>query len=935
MVLPFPSAPAVVSTRILNLTREKLPFAMEKAVFTLYEQTSMHAPSGNVTFLFTDIERSSQLWEMHPQTMGRALAQHDELMRDVFNEYRGFIFKTIGDAFCVAFANALDGARAAVEAQRKLAAATWEETGPLRVRMALHSGEAEQRDGDYFGQTLNRVARVLSAGHGGQTLLSRVTAERVREELPDEVSLRDLGERRLKDLSKPERIFQLVTRDLPTDFPPLRSLEVLPNNLPAQVTTFVGRAREMAEVKRLLETTRLLTLTGTGGTGKTRLSLQVAADVLERFPHGVWLVEFATVSDPLLVPESIANAVDVREEAGRPPLDTLADALRTRRLLLVLDNCEHLISACAQIASALLRRCPELIILASSREPLSIDGETIWPVPPLTVPEFRLEERGAEFDNLSELEAVQLFVERAAAVRPDFALTSTNVRTVAQICSRVDGIPLAIELAAARVKALTLQQILARLDDRFRLLSAGSRSALPRQQTLGSLIDWSYDLLTDAERALFRRLAIFVAGRTVEMAEEVCSGDGVERADVFDLLYALVDKSLLMIEPGEDGESRFTMLESLWDYADEKLNQAGETAKYRTRHLDYFVRFAEENEEPLMGPDQVRVLDRVSVEHWNLGYALRWSVESSERIERGLRMASALTRYWEVRSYLTEGREQFQELLQRTDDSMSPIVRARANRGAGRLAWCQDRDEDALRYYAESQRLYEQLGMRVDAAFVEAFRGFTERNEGHNEEARVLFEHAKLVGETERSERLVATGLSGLGSIATDDGDFTLARQMKERSLAIFRATGDKWIVGLVTWSLAKACISERDFNSARGYLSESIALSRELGNKWSVPYALESIADICIVEGCGLKAVRLYGAASTQREALGLAFPPAEKRTYDRALERLHEIVPEKQFQEEWNAGRALAAQAAINFAIEAEPIAQRTPRKRRHAAD
>jgi predicted ATPase/class 3 adenylate cyclase len=891
----------------------------------------MQAPDGNVTFLFTDIERSSQLWEIHPQAMGRALAQHDELVREVLIEHRGYIFKTMGDAFCVAFASALDAANAAVEAQRKLGSATWEETGPLRVRIALHSGEAEQRDGDYFGQTLNRVARVLSAGHGGQTLLSRVTAERVREELPEGVSLRDLGERRLKDLSKPERIFQIVTGDLPTDFPPLRSLEVLPNNLPAQVTTFVGRTREMAEVKRLLDTTRMLTLTGPGGTGKTRLSLQVAAEVLDRFPHGVWLVELATISDSVLVAEAIANAVDIREEAGRPPVDTIADALRARRLLLILDNCEHLIAPCAQIAAALLRRCPELIILASSREPLSIDGETIWSVPPLAVPEFRRQEPGTEFDNLPELEAVQLFVERASSVRPDFSLTPDNVRIVAQICSRLDGIPLAIELAAARVKVLSLQQIFTRLDDRFRLLSAGSRSAQPRQQTLGSLIDWSYDLLTESERALFRRLAVFVVGRTVEMAEEVCTGDGVEIADVFDLLYALVDKSLVMIEPGHDGESRYTMLESLWDYADEKLIQLRETEKYRTRHLDYFVRFAEEAEAELMGPDQVRVLERLSTEHYNMNYALRWSLESDDRIERGLRLAGALTRYWEVRSYLTEGREQFEDLLRRADASIPASVRAKAARGAGRLAWCQDRDEDALRYYGEAQRLFEELRMPVDAAFVAAFRGFTERNEGNNDAARVLFEHAKGVGEAERSDRLIATALSGLGSIATDEGDFVRAREMKERSLAIFRESGDKWIIGLVTWSLAKACISERDFDSARRYLSESIALSRELGNKWSVPYALESLADICTAENRGAKAVRLYGAASTQREALGLAFPPAEKLSYEKAIKALHELVPEKQFESEWSAGRTLTAQAAINFALEAERNEPRTPRKRR----
>ncbi|MGB8166536.1 MAG: adenylate/guanylate cyclase domain-containing protein, partial [Chthoniobacteraceae bacterium] len=434
----------------------------------------MQPPTGDLTFLFTDIEGSSQLWEKHPQAMAQALRQHDTLMRSIFEEHRGYVFKTMGDAFCVSFGSPLDAAAAALAAQLRLASETWGETGTLRVRMALHSGEADERDGDYFGRTLNRVARLLAAGHGGQTLFSRMTAERTAEHLPAGVSLRDLGERRLKDLNRPERIFQLVAPGLRADFPALRSLEVLPNNLPAQVTSFIGRADEMAEVKRLLGTTRLLTLTGPGGTGKTRLSLQVAADVLENYPHGVWLVELATVSDASMIGETIASAIDIREEAGRPPLDTLINAIRGWRLLLVLDNCEHLIGAVADIAGNLLRRCPDLRILASSREPLSIAGESIWPVPPLDVPEFV---RGGETPPLStfeDLEAVQLFVERAAAVRPGFALTPENALTVARLCWRLDGIALAIELAAARVKLLTPAQILARLDDRFRLLSSGS-----------------------------------------------------------------------------------------------------------------------------------------------------------------------------------------------------------------------------------------------------------------------------------------------------------------------------------------------------------------------------------------------------------------------------------------------------------------------------
>ena len=891
----------------------------------------MQPPSGNVTFLFTDIERSSQLWEMHPQTMGRSLAQHDDVMRAVFSGHNGYVFKTVGDAFCVAFGSALDAARAAIAAQRELAAAAWEETGPLRVRMALHSGEAEQREGDYFGRTLNRVARVLAAGHGGQTLLSRVTAERVREKLPSEMELRDLGERRLKDLSRPERIFQLVVRDLPAEFPPLRSLEVLPNNLPAQVTTFVGRAREMAEAKRLLGTTRLLTLTGPGGTGKTRLSLQVAAEVLDQFPHGVWLVELATVSDATLVPETIANAVEIREERDRSSLDTLIGALRARQLLLVLDNCEHLIAACAQTAATLLRRCAEVKILATSREALNIEGETIQAVPPLAVAEFGRPEAAPELDHLAELEAVQLFGERAAAVRPGFAVTAENAPLVARICWRLDGIPLAIELAAARLKVLSLEQILDRVDDRFHLLSGGSRAALPRQQTLGALIDWSYDLLSEPERILLRRLTVFVVGRTLDMAEAVCAGDGLEKEEVFDLLTALVEKSLLMVEPGANGESRYTMLESVWDYGDEKLAQHQETARYRRKHLDFFVRLAEAAEPVLFGAEQKAWLEKLSLEHYNLNMALRFSLESSETIEPGLRLAGALIRYWEVRNYLTEGFEQFQTLLARADDTVAPAVRAKAALGAGRLSWCQDRDADALRYYREAQSLYQSLGLEEQVGVIEAHIGFTERNEGNHQAARAHFDIARTIGEKLRSERVLAMAASGLGSLAADEGDLVTAREAKERSLVAFRSLGDQWVVALVTGSLGKVCFATGDFAAARTFVREALRLGRDLGNKWAVPYALEGLADICAEENQAQKAVRLYGAASAQREALALAFSPTERTSYQKALGRLQELVPDETFDDEWKKGRSLGIQAAIELALEADAPQRASTRRKR----
>ncbi|MBN8246458.1 MAG: adenylate/guanylate cyclase domain-containing protein [Verrucomicrobia bacterium] len=870
-----------------------------------------------VTFLFTDIERSSILWETHPQAMGRALAQHDALMRAVFVEHRGHVFKTMGDAFCVAFENTLDALLSATLAQRHLAAAAWEETGPLRVRMALHVGEAEQRDNDYFGPTLNRVARLLSTAHGGQTLLSSTAADRTRALLPPDISLRDLGERRLKDLSRPERIFQVVARDLPAEFPPLRSLEVLPNNLPAQVTTFIGRAREMAEVRRLLGLSRAVTLTGPGGTGKTRLSLQVAAEVLDTLPHGVWLVELATVTDPARVPEAVADALEIRTEAGRSTLDTVLDALRHRHLLLVLDNCEHLIAAVARLASTLLTRCPQVRILASSREPLNIAGESLWPVPALTSAEFDREVTALEFADVAQLESVQLFVDRAAAVRPGFALTPDNARELAEICWRLDGIPLAIELAAARAKQLPLGQILERLDDRFRFLTGGNRTALPRQQTLGALIEWSHDLLTPPERMLLRRLTVFVAGRTLEMAEDVCSGDGLERGEIFDLLSSLADKSLLTVERGAAGEPRYTLLESIWSFADEQLGRHGETDRFRRRHLEYFVRFAVRIEPELYGGRQKEWLDRLDVEHHNLNHALRFSLENPETIGSGLALAGAVIRYWEVRNYFVEGYEHLLPLLQAAP-AEETAVRARAILGAGRLAWCQDRDPDARRHYREAQRLCQKCGLDSEAGYAEAFLGFVERNEGHTAEAYAHFERAQQAGEALRSDRLLALVSNGRGSLAADAGDFSAARPLKEAALRTFQSLDDLWVVGLLRAGLGRVCLALGDIAAAQDHLQQALTMARDLGNKWAVPQVLEAIGDLRAGQGEPERSVLLYGAASTQRERLAQSFSRVEQAAYDRALGGLRTQVAADRFNEEWQRGRCLSLEAAVQSALE-----------------
>ena len=869
------------------------------------------------TFVFTDIEGSSRLWEEYPETMALALARHDTLLNDIFSTHGGEVFKTMGDSVLVAFEDSAPALSAVIQAQRALLVEDWETPAPIRVRAALHRGPAERRNGDYFGPTLNRTARLLSAGHGGQTLLSRSAHEDVSA--PDGVAFRDLGERRLRDLARPERIFQLVAPGLPADFPPLRSLEVLPNNLPAQLTSFVGRERELAEVKRLLGQSRLVTLTGPGGTGKTRLSLQVAAETLEGYADGAWLVELATLLDPALVVTTVASALGVREDAERAAGDSLVDFLRTKQLLLVLDNCEHLVAACAQLTERLLRAAPALRVLASSREALAIPGETTFAVPSLSMPDFhgRPPTGPGIAAGIGEFEAVRLFVERAAALQPAFVLNDQNAVTIARICSRLDGIPLAIELAAARTKMLAPDQILRRLDDRFRLLTNGGRTALPRQQTLTATIDWSYELLSENERTLLRRLCAFGRGRTLSAVEEVCSGDGIEPWEIVDLLQQLIDKSLVSAEPTDAGSSRYFLLESVWLYARAKFEASDEAARVRTRHLDYFLQFAEEAEPHLLTADQAEWIERLGVEHGNLQLALERSAESPEAVEHGLRLAGALLRYWEVRSHLQEGREHYSALLARPESAARNRARAKALAGAGRLAWCQDDIDDARVLHGEAISIFREIGDENAAAFQEALLGFVEWSADDRAAAGIHFEAAAVIGRERGDERVLAAALSGLGTLLNANGDHAQARAIKEQSLATYRGLGDKWIVGLMSWSLSRAVIALRDFPAAAALLSECAAIGEALGNEWTVPYVLEGFGDIAIEQDAASRAARLYGAAAVVRERMGLALAPSDRPVHEHALARMHAALPPEEFEQAWQAGRALAPDEALRLAL------------------
>jgi len=610
-------------------------------------------PVGTVTFLFTDIVGSTPLWEQQPEQMSEALQVHNAILRSAIEAHGGVVFKTVGDAFQAAFPTAPQALRAAISGKNALKTAGWNELGELKVRMGLHTGEAElDPGGDEYAvsHSKNRVARIMSAAHGGQVLLSQETKDLVDHQLPEKVTLKDLGEHRLKGMEWLERLYQICAPGLQEAFPALSTTISYPHNLPLQLTSFIGREKEMAAVQRLLNSHRLVTLTGSGGTGKSRLSLEVAAQCLEQYPNGVWLVELAPLADPDLIPKTVASALNLPEIPGKTVTQAVVDFLRPKHLLLILDNCEHLLDACTELADTLIHACPELTILASSREFLGVEGEAPYRVPPLSLPDAR---NLPSSETLSGYDAVRLFIERARLASPEFDLQEANAAVVAQVVSRLDGIPLAIELAAVRLKLLGVEQLAERMNDTFRLLTGGSRSKLPRHQTLRACIDWSYNLLSEPERILLRRLSVFAGGWSLQAAEEVCAGGILLVEDILDLLSELLDKSLIHAETVTNSRKRYSMLETVRQYAHEKLVDEGETEEIRTAHLRFFVKFAETLEPKLRSREQIETLNRLEVELDNLRLALEWGLNSNVQAE--LRLAAALKWFWSIHHHNSEG----------------------------------------------------------------------------------------------------------------------------------------------------------------------------------------------------------------------------------------------------------------------------------------
>ncbi len=821
-------------------------------------------PSGTVTFLFTDIEGSTQWWENHPEWMTHAFARQESILRGAAAVHGGYVYKMIGDAFQIAFDTALNALQAAIHAQRELQAEYWGERGPLRVRMALHTGVTEERSDDYVGPLLNRLGRLLSVSQGGQILISQATYELVCDFLPEDVSLRDLGTHRLKDLIRPEHIYQVDVLDLPSSFRPIQTLDSYPHNLPLQLTSFVGREKEILEVKRSLLGDRFVTLTGPGGTGKTRLALQVAAELLELFPDGCWMVELASIADPLLVPQSVAAVLGIKEASGRPIMKLLVDYLRNKELLLILDNCEHLLSACAQLVSSLLQACPNLCILPTSREALDIPGEVPFRVPSLSVPDIR---QIPPMEMLTQYEAVRLFVERAEILQPNFALTSTNAAPIAQICRRLDGIPLAIELAVARVKIMQVEQVAARLDDRFRLLTGGSRNALPRHQTLRALIDWSYDLLSKVEQKLFQRLSIFAGGWTLEAAEAICAGDGIESEEVLDILTQLVNKSLVIPDRESEFETRYRLLETIRQYAREKLLEEGGGDTVRERHLEFYLALTERAEPKLRGPDQTIWLDHLDKEVDNIRAALEWAME--DNVDFVLRMSSALLWFWHIRSRKSEGIEWLERGLvthrNREDNgSLSKsqaLIRGKALNVAGSLLVMHGSPERGDELSNESLKLHRELGPAGRQGIAHALWNLAQ-GAAHHENidlAKELSEQGLAIFRELKDKFGIAQCLDNIGSHNLMKGEYQQAKMVWEEDLFLRRELEDKDGIGWVLSCLAELAFWQGDLEKGRELYTEAQKSFRSVGNNWAVSMAISGMGSIMLAQGEFEQAAQLF----------------------------------------------------------------------------
>jgi predicted ATPase/class 3 adenylate cyclase len=905
-----------------------------------------------VAFLFTDIEGSTQRWDRHRKAMDVAVKRHDSIVRDAIEGHGGYVFKTVGDAFCAAFASASEAVEAVIDVQRGLANEDFAAVEGVRARAGLHVGEASERDGDYFGPAVNRVARLMSIGHGGQVLLSDTLRSLTDARLPAGTSLIDLGLQRLKDLTEPEHVWQLNIEGLPTDFPPLASLDARPNNLPEQLTRLIGRETDVKEIESLIAQHRLVALLGAGGVGKTRLALQAAADLLDRNPNGVWFVDLAPIKDAELVPSVVAQAIGMSQAQDRRVDEAIPEWLKRKQLLLVLDNCEHLVDAVARLADAIMRSCPDVRILATSRQALGIDGEVVYRLPSLAVP---INAPGIRASDSLQFGAIALFVERAGAADTRFTLTDDTAPIVADICARLDGIPLAIELAAARVKVLSIPNLAKRLDDRFKILTGGARTALPRQKTLTALIDWSYDLLTPQEQTLFERVAIFAGGFSLDAATAVCAGNGPDEADILDLLASLTDKSLVVADTTGESE-RYRLLESTRAYAMGKIADADERERLARRHAEYFRDRTQTADEMYASSASWAWLTREETELDNYRAALEWSLTGGKDVPLGAAIAGSRDRVWTLGGLSVEGRYWIGRAQAGLDESTYPREAARLWLALAMFSHAKPKRDYAERALA----LYESLGdrhMSAWALFYVAFgllqmgrvdeaddkcghalsalrdcgdrrgvaaclnlRGLAYRSPGKDTvQARRAFAEAIDIHKSIGDEIGTGTILGNLAELEFLGGNVGQALVLVREALEINKRGKDPVMLALGHTNLAAYSIASGDLDQARSAAREGLSWALRGQHVLGLAIVLQHFALIGALRNTVDTSAPLLGYVNESLQALGYEREYTERWCFDKLMVALREQLPEAEIERlaaggaQWSEDQAVRQAMAV----------------------
>jgi predicted ATPase/class 3 adenylate cyclase len=870
-------------------------------------------PTGTVTFLFTDIEGSTKLLQELGDRYDLVQKDHMRLMREAIASGEGHEIRTEGDSFFVVFPTPDGAVRAAVGAQRAFSSHQWRHGRPIRVRMGMHTGQGRLGGDDYLGIDVNRAARIAAAGHGGQVLLSEATRRAVEDGLPDGVSLRDLGGHRLKDLAHPEHVWDLMIEGLSSEFPPLKTLDA-PVYLPAQLTSFVGRQRLLDELTGLLDGVRLVTLTGPGGTGKTRMALEGAARLAGNFPDGTYFVDLSAIRDPRLVPDTIASALRLRPEVGLPTLEVVTDHLRDRAVLLVLDNFEQVVEG-ADAVGTLLRVAAKVRGLATSRVLLGVSGEREVPVPPLEIPD-----REEDPEAIRQSEAVSLFAERAAFIDPTFSLTDETVPIVAEICARLDGLPLAIELAASRVRVLSPPSLLERLERRLPVLVAGPRDAPARQRTLRGAIAWSYDLLDEVVRSFFRRLSVFAGGFTVDAAATVADPGG-ELGDATELIEGLVQNSLVQ-RVADQAEPRFRMLETIREFAAEVLGQTEETEEteeaeeVRRRHADHYVAVAAEAEPHLTAADQRRWIERLTREHDNMRAALAWAIDGDHG-EIALRLGAALWRFWYGRGHIEEGRRWLETALALPSARQRDTNRVRALTALGGVTYWQNDYEASDAAYEEALAICVELedhGAKVQALFNVAM---TKGVMGQPETALSLL-HESLELARELGDQLgEAWALWGLGLMHMLGGDLERAEDLAEHSRQLFEELNDTWGLGNALAVLGDLASMRGAHVEARDLALRSIDLWEDQGNALVIASQIRFMANAAHSAGKPERAAKLAAAAAAHLEKVRAKLPDAFFPFRDPG-EAAAELLNPETFDRLWAEGWAMSLEEAVAYARE-----------------